>query len=131
MNLENKVVVISGGASGLGLATARYLVKKKKAKVALLDMNREAGLSAVEELGDENAIFIATDVTEENDVDAAISATIQKFGAIHVDINAAGIVAPKKILDKNGIAGSINNFRNNFRILSFIWGKVWRCKISG
>ena len=112
MNLENKVVVISGGASGLGLATARYLVKKKKAKVALLDMNREAGLSAVEELGDENAIFIATDVTEENDVDAAISATIQKFGAIHVDINAAGIVAPKKILDKNGIAGSINNFRN-------------------
>ena len=96
MNLENKVVVISGGASGLGLATARYLVKKKKAKVALLDMNREAGLSAVEELGDENAIFIATDVTEENDVDAAISATIQKFGAIHVDINAAGIVAPKK-----------------------------------
>ena len=33
MNLENKVVVISGGASGLGLATARYLVKKKKAKV--------------------------------------------------------------------------------------------------
>lgn len=112
MNLENKVVVISGGASGLGFATARYLVKEHKAKVALLDMNKEAGIGAVEELGDENALFIHTDVTEERDVDAAINATIAKFGAIHVDINAAGIVAPKKILDKNGLATSIENFKS-------------------
>src|SRR3546814_9180136 len=51
MNLQNKVVVITGGASGLGQATARFLVQEKGARVALLDMNEAAGKETVDELG--------------------------------------------------------------------------------
>ena len=102
MNLTNKVVVISGGASGLGLATAQYMVRNKGAKVALLDMNQEAGEAAVADLGKDKAMFCRTDVTSEEDVDNAIAAIIDGFGAIHADINAAGIVAPAKILNREG-----------------------------
>lgn len=111
MDIKNKTVVISGGASGLGLATARYLVERKGAKVALLDMNKEAGLAAVEELGDSNALFCLTDVTSESDVDNAIDAIITKFGAIHANINAAGIVNPAKVLDRQGKASALDNFK--------------------
>ena len=57
MKLKNRVLVITGGASGLGQATARYMVSEKGAKVALLDLNEAAGTATVEELGEENAIF--------------------------------------------------------------------------
>ena len=110
MNLQNKVVVITGGASGLGRATAEYMVREKSAKVALLDLNEEAGSVAVSELGKDKAIFCQTDVTSEESIDAAIAAIMTKFGAIHADINAAGIPLPCKILDRDGIASSLNKF---------------------
>lgn len=111
MDLTNKIVVISGGASGLGLATAKYMVRTKGAKVALLDMNQEAGDAAVAELGDDKAMFCRTDVTSEEDVDNAMAAIMAEFGAIHADINAAGIVAPAKILDREGKASALANFK--------------------
>ena len=104
MNLQDKVVVITGGASGLGKATAEYLVAEKGAKVALFDLNEDAGNATVAELGEDKAIFCQTDVTSEESIDAAIAAVMDKFGAIHGDVNAAGIPLPCKILDKEGIA---------------------------
>ena len=100
MNLQDKVVVITGGASGLGKATAEYLVAEKGAKVALFDLNEDAGNATVAELGEDKAIFCQTDVTSEESIDAAIAAVMDKFGAIHGDVNAAGIPLPCKILDK-------------------------------
>ena len=47
MRIEQKVIVITGGASGLGLATTRYMVQEKGARVAIFDMNAEAGVKAV------------------------------------------------------------------------------------
>lgn len=110
MELKDKVVLITGGASGLGQATARYMVSEKGAKVALLDLNAEAGAETIAELGEENAIFCETDVTSEESIDAAIAAIICKFGAIHVDINAAGIPLPCKILDREGVASSLTKY---------------------
>lgn len=110
MNLHNKVVVISGGASGLGKATAAYLVREKSAKVALLDLNEQSGNDLVSELGENNAIFCQTDVTCEESIDAAITQIMAKFDAIHGDINAAGIPLPCKILDREGIASSLSQF---------------------
>lgn len=110
MDLEDKVIVITGGASGLGLATARYMVADKGAKVALLDLNAEAGAAAVVELGENNVIFCETDVTSEESIDAAIAAIIAEFGAIHVDINAAGIPLPCKVLDREGKASSLQKY---------------------
>lgn len=110
MELKDKVVVITGGASGLGQATARYMVSEKGAKVALLDLNAEAGAETIAELDEENAIFCETDVTSEESIDAAIAAIMCKFGAIHVDINAAGIPLPCKILDREGVASSLTKY---------------------
>ena len=110
MNLKDKVVVITGGASGLGQATARYMVNEKGAKVALLDLNAEAGAETVAELGEESAIFCQTDVTSEESIDVAIAAIMDKFGAIHMNVNAAGIPLPCKILDREGKASSLAKY---------------------
>ena len=57
MNIEGKVIVITGGASGLGQATARYMVLEKGARVALFDLNRVAGDATVAEVGVDVALF--------------------------------------------------------------------------
>ena len=109
MELQDKVVVITGGASGLGRATADYFVGKG-ARVSLFDLNEEAGNAAVMELGEGNALFAATDVTSEESVAAAVQATMEKFGAIHVNINCAGVPAPCKVLDREGKATALKKF---------------------
>ena len=109
MELQDKVVVITGGASGLGRATADYLVARG-ARVSIFDMNEEAGNTAVADLGEDNALFAATDVTSEESVAAAVDATMKKFGAIHVNINCAGVPAPCKVLDREGKATALKKF---------------------
>jgi 3-hydroxyacyl-CoA dehydrogenase/3-hydroxy-2-methylbutyryl-CoA dehydrogenase len=110
MELRDKVVVITGGASGLGQATARYMVQEKGAKVAIMDLNAEAGEETVAELGEDKAIFCQTDVTKEDSIDAAITAIIDKFGAIHADINAAGVPLPCRILNREGKASGLAKY---------------------
>ena len=109
MQIKDKVAIITGGASGLGAATVRYFVERG-AKVSLFDLNKEAGNSLVEELGPDKTMFHQVDVTDEDQVAQAIEATVGKFGAIHVNINAAGIPAPTKILDRDGNANSLGKF---------------------
>ena len=109
MKVENKVVVITGAASGLGQATARYFVNLG-AKVAILDLSEEAGKATAAELGDSNVFFCQTDVTSEESVQAAVDATVDKFGAIHININAAGVPAPCKVLDREGNATALKKF---------------------
>jgi 3-hydroxyacyl-CoA dehydrogenase/3-hydroxy-2-methylbutyryl-CoA dehydrogenase len=109
MELQDKVVVITGGASGLGRATAEYFVGKG-ARVSIFDLNEEAGKSVVAELGEEKALFSVTDVTSEESVAAAVEATMEKFGAIHVNVNCAGVPAPCKVLDREGKATALKKF---------------------
>lgn len=111
MIIQDKVVVITGGASGLGAATARYFVQEKSAKVALFDVNREAGEKLASELGAANALFVEVDVTDEVSVRSGVSRTIEELGAIHVCINCAGISVPCKILDREGVATPLEKFR--------------------
>lgn len=110
MQIKEKIVVITGGASGLGLATSRYLVAAKGAKVAIFDLNAEAGAGAVAELGEDRALFVKTDVTSEESVQAAVDATTEKFGAIHVCINCAAVPQPLKVLGKDGKASPLAKF---------------------
>ena len=109
MEIPGKVVVITGGASGLGRATADYFVEHG-ARVAIFDLNEEMGNAAVAELGEDRSLFVATDVTSEESVSAAIDATMEKFGAIHVNINCAGVPAPCKVLDREGRATALKKF---------------------
>jgi NAD(P)-dependent dehydrogenase (short-subunit alcohol dehydrogenase family) len=100
MHIEGSVAVITGGASGLGLATARRLVKAG-AQVVLLDLPAAPGDQAVDELG-ANAVFAAGDVTSESDVTAALDVAAAR-GPLRIAVNCAGIGTAGRVIGKNGV----------------------------
>jgi len=110
MNIQDKVAVITGGASGLGAATARYFVQEKGAKVVLFDLNEDMGSELVAELGEDAALFVKVDVTDEESVKKAVDQAAEKFGTVHICINAAGIPVPCKVLDRDGKAVPLEKF---------------------
>lgn len=128
MQIRHKVIVITGGASGLGLAATRHLATAMQAKVAVWDMNVEAGRLAEQELGSDNVLFVQTDVTSDESVRAAVDATVAKFGAIHVCINCAGIPTPLKVLDREGKASSLAKFAQTTAVnLTGVFNVMSKC----
>ncbi|HEY7362351.1 MAG TPA: 3-oxoacyl-ACP reductase [Streptosporangiaceae bacterium] len=89
--LLDRVAVVTGGGSGIGLATARRLAAEG-AKVAVVDLNAETGKAAADEVG---GLFIQADVTSEDDVAAMYDATLGAFGRIDIAFNNAGISPPE------------------------------------
>ncbi len=102
MDIKNKGVFISGGASGLGAACARLLVKSG-AKILIADMNSETGIALASELGDA-ARFVQANVTDEESVQNAVQTAVSEFGGLHITINCAGIGTAERVLGKNGPA---------------------------
>ncbi len=88
MDFENKVVLITGAAGGIGIAAARKFAAEG-AKLALVDLSREALEKAASDL--EGALLIAADVSKEEDVKAYVDRTVEAFGRIDVFVNNAGI----------------------------------------
>src|SRR5437667_5398820 len=107
MQLENKGVLVTGGASGLGGACVR-LFTQAGAKVVIADFNSETGNALAAELGD-SVRFVKTNVVEEESVQSAVQAAVDAFGGLHVTINCAGIGVAEKVLGKNGPA-SLDSF---------------------
>lgn len=101
MKIQGKFCVVTGGASGLGAATAQYLVAQG-AKVILVDMNQELGHQLQQQLG-ENAEFIAVDVTDENQVQQLFNHIEQKYGQLNGLVNCAGIAPSAKVLGRDGM----------------------------
>lgn len=100
MDLHNKTILVTGGASGLGAACAR-LMAQSGARVVIADLNDEAGNAVAAELG--TAVrYVKTNVVEETDVQATIHVAIESFGTLHGVINCAGIGTAEKVLGKNG-----------------------------
>ncbi|MDE0507721.1 MAG: SDR family NAD(P)-dependent oxidoreductase, partial [Gammaproteobacteria bacterium] len=100
MELAGKTAFITGGASGLGLAVARNFLAAG-ANVMLFDRNGELLRQAGAELG-ERAIRRAGDVTDEDSVAAAIAATRERFGTIHINVNSAGIGGAARTVGRDG-----------------------------
>jgi len=100
MEIKDSVAVVTGGASGLGEACIRNFLSKG-GKVSILDFAEERGQKVASELGDA-ALFCLTDITKEEDVQAALDKTVEAFGAIHVAVNCAGVGIPAKVLGKEG-----------------------------
>ena len=98
MDLKNSVVLITGGASGLGAASAR-MVAAAGGKVVIADLNVDAGEKLAAELGGK---FVKCDVSAEADGQAAVGAALGAFGAVHGLINCAGIGPAEKTVGKNG-----------------------------
>jgi len=100
MQLENKGVLVTGGASGLGGACVR-LLSQAGARVVIADLNNETGTALASELGD-SVQFVNTNVVDEESVQAAVKAAVDSFGGLYVTINCAGIGVAERVLGKNG-----------------------------
>ncbi len=100
MDLANAKAVITGGASGLGLATAERVIAAG-GRVALLDVNEEQGNASAAELGD-RATFTRTDVSDEASVQAAIVEAKSFMGGITLAVNCAGIATAGRTLGREG-----------------------------
>lgn len=114
MQLQQNTFLITGGASGLGEATSRYLVAQG-ANVIIADLNQDAGEKLVNELGDK-AIFAKCDITAENDVKNAIDAGVAKFGKLSGSVNCAGIVVVQKLLDKENNPADLDKFAKGIQV---------------
>ena len=100
--------------SGLGEATARALVARG-ASVAVLDLNKSNGVAIAEELGD-SAIFLEADVTNDDQLAAALTQVADRLGALHVAVNCAGIATAGKTLGKGNEPLNLGPFRKTVEV---------------
>ncbi len=107
MQIADSTFIVSGGASGLGEATARRLVAQG-GKVVIADLNEMAGRSLANELG-EHAVFTKVNITSDGDAAAAVELAREEFGSLQGVINCAGIVAGERVVGKEG-PHSLENF---------------------
>ena len=100
MDIHGKVIIITGGASGLGAATARA-AHAKGAKVVIADVNEALGTALATEL---SGAFVKCDVTQEDDAIAAVAAA-QALGELRGLVNCAGVGTPEKVVGREGASG--------------------------
>src|SRR5262245_18271113 len=100
MRVESSTAIITGGASGLGAASARMIVAGGGSAV-ILDVNEAAGEALAAELGP-RAMFVRTDVADPAQTEAAVAAAASRFGGVRILINCAGTGAPGRVVSKDG-----------------------------
>ncbi len=100
MQIRSHVFLVTGGASGLGAATARLLAAEG-ARAVIADVDRNAGEAVATELG-QAARFALTDVTSEKDAAAAVALALEAFGHLHGLVNCAGVAPSEKVMGRDG-----------------------------
>ena len=100
MEIQGRAALVTGGASGLGAATTRELVSCG-AKVAILDLPGSPGESLAKELGP-NVIFCPTDVTQEDQVEAAVARAVEEIGGLRICVSCAGIGWAQRTVTREG-----------------------------
>ena len=99
MDIKNKTVLVTGGASGLGQATVDAVIAGG-GNAVILDINEINANKLINELGEDKVSFISTNIMEEEPVVNAINEIQEKFGALHVAVNCAGTGYPGRILGR-------------------------------
>ena len=100
MQVTGHTFLVTGGASGLGAATARKL-SNAGGNVVICDIGAEQGRKLAAELG-QRASFLVTDVTDESQVAKAVAAARERFGGLHGAVSCAGIAPGERVLGKSG-----------------------------
>ena len=113
MKIENKTAVITGGASGLGKASAE-MFHQHGGNVVIADLQEDKGQDFVAQLG-ERALFVKMDITDSGEVENMINKALEEFEAIHFLVNCAGTGFPMRITTKEA-PHDINIFRKKFKI---------------
>ena len=121
LNLENKTVIVTGGASGIGKAVAQEFLNQS-AKVVVCDMNEI--VPEFENATDDNFLYVVTNVTKKASVDAMIQKTVEKFGTVDVLVNNAGINIPRLLVDPKDAGGQ-------YELDEQIWDKVCDVNLKG
>jgi len=106
MKIEGQAALVTGGASGLGEATARELARLG-AKVAVLDVNAALAEKVASEIG---GIACNCDITDAASVTAAMAKAAQKHGPARILMNIAGIGTAKRVVQKDGSAAPLEDF---------------------
>ncbi|MCJ1260569.1 hypothetical protein MMC22_000431 [Lobaria immixta] len=113
MRVENRTFFVSGGASGLGLATVHNIVQSG-GYVSILDTNEEKGQTLVNKLGHNRARFFVTDVSNTRSVEKSVQSTLswvkQTGKAVGGVVAAAGVGNPAKIIDRHGNPFDLDSF---------------------
>jgi NAD(P)-dependent dehydrogenase (short-subunit alcohol dehydrogenase family) len=113
MEIAGNVAVVTGGASGLGRATAERLVKQG-ASVVIADLAASNGEAVAPESGG-NTRFVAADVTSEADMEAVFDAA-DALGTLRAVVHCAGRGGPLRVVDKNGRPGSLEHYEMVVRV---------------
>lgn len=125
-SFSNKVVLITGAAGGIGIATAKAFAEQG-AKLALVDLNQEALEKAVKEAGIDDALLLTADVTNEEEVKKYVDDTVEKYGKIDSFVNNAGINGDfANIVDQ-----TVANFKNvlNVNVIGVFLGLKYVMKV--
>jgi NAD(P)-dependent dehydrogenase (short-subunit alcohol dehydrogenase family) len=112
MKIEGLTAIVTGGASGLGSATAGLLAQRG-ANVALLDVNGDVGQQRAGEI---SGLFVRTDVTDEESVAEALATVEAKFGPARILVNCAGVAPAIKTVSKEGAPHPLAAFRRAIEI---------------
>lgn len=112
MDIRNMAAIVTGGASGLGKATAAMLAANG-AKVAILDLNEEAANAAAQEMG---AIAFALNVADDAAVAAALDEAEKAHGVARILVNCAGIAPASKTVGKENAPHSLDLFRRTIEV---------------
>ena len=115
LNLENKVAVVTGGSSGIGLAVVKELLADG-VKVAVSDINPPAA-----ELACDKLFFVKTDVTKSESVNAMVDAVVSHFGRVDILVNNAGINIPALLVDEG----------HQHELNEALWDKVMNVNLKG
>ena len=101
MELRGSAFIVTGGASGLGAATAR-MIASNGGRIVIADLDEDRGRALAGDLG-AVAKFVRTDVTDEASGKAAVAEGLDAFGGVHGLVNCAGIVHGEKVVGKEGV----------------------------
>jgi NAD(P)-dependent dehydrogenase (short-subunit alcohol dehydrogenase family) len=100
MQLDGSVALVTGGASGLGEATVREFVGAG-GRAVIVDRPQSEGEALAQALG-RGALFAPADVTSADEVEAAVTRTVEHFGALHIAVNCAGVGTAMRTVTKSG-----------------------------
>lgn len=107
MQINGLAAIVTGGASGLGAATA-VMLAREGAKVTIFDLNEEAGQTMADQIG---ATFRAVNITDDAQVAASVLAAEQQNGKTRILVNCAGIAPPAKTVGREGQPHALDLFR--------------------